>query len=280
LGRLYGKVALITGAASGIGEATARLFIGEGARVLMGDIQDDIGRRLAAELGSDSVYLHTDVSREPDVKAAVDQAVRTWGRLDCMVNNAGYGGVAGTIDAISVEGFDATLGVLLRGAFLGMKYAAPVMKQQKSGSIINMGSTTGMRVVDGNHIYSAAKAAIAHLTRSVAMELGEEGIRVNCICPGFIVTPLFGKEFGLSAEEAASEKTKEALKKVFAGFQPINRAGLPEDVAKAALWLASDDSTFVNGHLLVVDGGMANGRKWSQFYSDMGHVAAAMGLGL
>lgn len=280
MGRLEGKVALITGAASGIGEATARLFVSEGARVLLGDIQDDRGQCLAAELAADAVYCHTDVSREPDVKAAVDQVVRTWGRLDCIVNNAGYGGVAGTIDSISVEGFDATIGVLFRGAFLGMKHAAPVMKQQESGSIINMGSTTGIRVVDGNHIYSAAKAAIAHLTRSVAMELGEDGIRVNCLCPGFIVTPLFGKEFGLSAEEAASEKTKESLKKVFAGFQPISRAGLPEDVARAALWLASDESTFVNGHLLVVDGGMSNGRKWSQFYADMGQVAAAMGLGL
>jgi len=280
LDRLEGKVTLVTGAASGIGEAIARLFVREGARVLLADIQDDKGKRLAGELGPNAVYQHADVSREADVKAAIDQTVSLYGQLDCMVNNAGYGGVAGPIDSIPVEGFDVTIGVLLRGVFLGMKHAAPVMKKQQSGSIINMGSTTGIRVVDGNHIYSAAKAAIAHLTRSVAMELGEDGIRVNCLCPGFIVTPLFGKEFGLSAEEAASEKTLVALKKVFAGFQPINRAGLPEDVAQAALWLAGDESTFVNGQLLVVDGGMSNGRKWSQFYADMGPVAAAMGLGL
>jgi NAD(P)-dependent dehydrogenase (short-subunit alcohol dehydrogenase family) len=280
LNRLDGKVALVTGAASGIGEAIARLFISEGACVLVADIQDDRGKRLAAEMGSNAIYRHTDVSRESDVKSAVDQTVNIWGRLDCIVNNAGYGGVSGSIESIPVEGFDATVAVLLRGVFLGMKHAAPVMKKQKSGSIVNMGSTTGIRVVDGNHIYSAVKAAIAHLTRSVAMELGEDGIRVNCICPGFIVTPLFGKEFGLSAEEAASEKTIEALKKVFAGFQPINRAGMPEDVARAALWLAGDESTFVNGQLLVVDGGMSNGRKWSQFYADMGPVAAAMGLDL
>jgi len=258
LDRLEGKITLITGAASGIGEAIARLFVREGAHVMLADIQDDKGRHLAEELGSEAVYQHTDVSREADVKAAVDGTVDLWGRLDCVVNNAGYGGVAGSIDSIPVEGFDG----------------------QKSGSIVNMGSTTGIRVVDGNHIYAAAKAAIAHLTRSVAMELGEAGIRVNCICPGFIVTPLFGKEFGLSPEEAASEKTLEALKKVFAGFQPISRAGLPEDVAQAALWLAGDESTFVNGQLLIVDGGMSNGRKWSQFYADMGPVAAAMGVGL
>ena len=280
MGRLDSKVVLVTGAASGIGEAITRLFVSEGARVLMADIDDSSGSRLTAELGRATVYQHTDVSREAEVKEAVDQTVGMWGQLDCMVNNAGYGGVPGGIDSIPVEGFDATIGVLLRGVFLGMKHAAPIMKKQRYGSIINMGSTTGMRVVDGNHIYAAAKAAIAHLTRSVAMELGEEGIRVNCICPGFIVTPLFGKEFGLSPGEAASEKTTEALKKVFAGFQPIRRAGLPDDVARAALWLAGDESTFVNGQLLVVDGGLSNGRKWSQFYADMGPVAAAMGLAL
>ena len=280
MGRLDGKVAVITGGASGIGEAAARLFVREGARVLVTDIHDEAGRRLAGELGPPTTYFHTNVSQEADVKAAVDCAVSNFGRLDCMFNNAGHGGVPGGIDAIPVEGFDATMGVLLRGAFLGMKHATPVMKAQGCGSIISTASLAGIRVVDGNHIYAAAKAALIQLTRSVAMELGECGIRVNCICPGWIVTPLFGKEFGLSKEAAASEETLEALKQVFSGFQPINRPGLPEDVAQAALWLASDDSSFVNGHALVVDGGISNGRKWSDFYRDMGPVAEAMGLGL
>ena len=278
MGKLDGKVAVITGGSSGIGEASARLFVEQGARVMIADIQDDRGQRLATELGSSATYLHTDVTQEADVKAAVDGALQAFGRLDCMFNNAGIGGPGGSIDEIPVEGFDAAMGVLLRGVFLGMKHAAPVMKRQGSGSIISTASIAGLRAVDSTHVYSAAKAAVIHLTRSVAMELGESGVRVNCICPGWIATPLFGREFGLSPKDA--EQTVELVKAPLASFQPIKRAGLPEDIAQAALWLASDDSSFVNGHALVVDGGISGGRMWSDFFKDMGPLAAALGLGL
>jgi NAD(P)-dependent dehydrogenase (short-subunit alcohol dehydrogenase family) len=274
--RLAGKVALITGGASGIGEATVRLFVAEGASVVIADLQDERGRRVAGELGARAVYAPTDVSREADVQAAVEVAVRQFGRIDCVFNNAGYGGVGGRIAEIPVAGFDETLGVLLRGVFLGMKHAAPVMKRQGGGSIISTASIAGLRTGLGPHVYSAAKAAVIHLTRSVAMELGEHNIRVNCICPGGIATPIFGKGLGLSPERA--EEIVPLMKGVLENQQPIKRAGLPEDIAQAALWLASDDSTFVNGHALVVDGGLSSGRSWSE--SPFRRAALRQALGL
>lgn len=262
MGRLDGKVAIVTGGASGIGAATVRLFVQEGAQVVIADIQDAKGQQLGQELGSNSIYLHTDVTEEAQIKAAIDQAVKTFGRLDCMYNNAGFPGASGPIEEISVEGFDQTVDVLLRSVFLGMKHAAPIMKQQGSGSIISTASVAGLRTGMAGHIYSLCKAAIIHLTHSVAMELGESNVRVNCICPGGIATPIFGKGMGLSIEEA--DQSIDFMKQVLAVSQPIPRAGLPEDIARAALWLASDDSNFVNGHALVVDGGLIGGRKWSE----------------
>lgn len=274
--RLNGKVTLITGGASGIGEGTARLFIEEGAAVTIADVQDDRGQRLAKELGSRAAYIHADVSREAEVRAAVNAAVERFGRLDCLFNNAGFGGVQGGIEEITVSGFDETIGVLLRGVFLGMKHAAPIMKRQGSGSIISTASVAGLRTGLGPHVYSAAKAAVIHLTHSVAMELGENGIRVNCICPGGIATPIFGKAFGIDADRA--DATIPLMKGVLETMQPIRRSGLPEDIARAALWLASDDSTFVNGHALVVDGGLIGGRQWSEVQQRRGMLRSALGL--
>lgn len=276
MARLAGKVALITGGASGIGEATVRRFVAEGACVVIADIQDDRGRTLAAELGARAAYVHTDVSREADVSGVIAETVARFGRLDCLFNNAGYGGVMGPIETTPVAGFDETLGVLLRGVFLGMKHAAPVMKRQGGGAIISTASVAGLRAGNGPHVYSAAKAAVIHLTRSVAMELGEAGVRVNCICPGGIATPIFGKALGLSAEQA--EGTLPLIKSVLEHAQPIQRPGMPDDIAHAALWLASDEASFVNGHALVVDGGLIGGRLWSEVQQRQGLVRAALGL--
>ena len=276
MSRLPGKVALITGGASGIGEATVRLFVAEGAAVTIADIQDERGRRLAAELGERTAYAHTDVSREADLEAAVADTVHRFGRLDCIFNNAGYGGVGGRIEAVTVAGFDETIGVLLRGVLLGMKHAAPVMKRQGGGSIISTASVAGLRSGFGPHVYSAAKAAVIQLTRTVAMELGEHNVRVNCICPGGIATPIFGKGLGMSVEEA--DALVPLMKGVLENVQPIKRAGLPEDIAHAALWLASDDSTFVNGEALVVDGGLSGGRSWSESQFRRAALRQALGL--
>jgi NAD(P)-dependent dehydrogenase (short-subunit alcohol dehydrogenase family) len=276
MSRLANKVTLVTGGGSGIGEATVRLFAAEGAAVVIADIQDDRGRRVAGELGPRAAYVHADVSREDDVRGAVAETVRRFGRLDCMFNNAGHAGVGGRIAEIPVAGFDETLGVLLRGVFLGMKHAAPVMQAQGSGSIISTASVAGMVTGLGPHVYSAAKAAVIHLTRSVAMELGEHNVRVNCICPGGIATPIFGKGLGLSIERA--EAIVPLMKGVLENLQPIKRSGLPDDIAQAALWLASDEATFVNGHALVVDGGLTGGRSWSESQLRRSALRQALGL--
>ena len=258
--KLDGKVAVITGGASGIGEATVRLFVEEGARVVIADIQDRKGETLADVLGGRAVYQHTDVGKETEVERAVGRAVSEYGRLDCMFNNAGFGGAVGPIEDIPVDEYDITMNVLLRGVFLGMKHAARQMKTQGSGSIISTASVAGLRVGYGPHIYSAAKAAIIHLTRSVAVELGESGIRVNCICPGGIATPIFKGAF----PEVDEATVVEAVKPLLAQLSPLKRSGLPEDIANAAAWLASDDASFVNGHPLIVDGGLVGGRLWSE----------------
>jgi NAD(P)-dependent dehydrogenase (short-subunit alcohol dehydrogenase family) len=276
MGKMDDRVAVVTGSASGIGKAIAELFVKEGAQVLVSDIQDELGQRFAESLGKRAAFIHADVSLEDDVKGMIDYAVDTYGRLDCLVNNAGMGGVKGEIESIPVSGFDQTIAILLRGPFLGMKYAAPVMKRQGGGNIVNIASVAGLRGISQNHPYSAAKAAILQLTRTVAMELAYYKIRVNSICPGSIVSSIFGAAKGMSNEE--SVKTYENLTKLFEKAQPIRRAGLPEDIANAALWLASDDSGFVTGHALVVDGGISAGQQWPQQMRWIDAIESAIGF--
>jgi NAD(P)-dependent dehydrogenase (short-subunit alcohol dehydrogenase family) len=275
MGRLDGKVAVITGGSSGIGEASARLFHAEGASIVIADIRDDRGEALARELGPRASYIHCDVSVETDVKAAVGRAVARFGGLDVMFNNAGIAGAVGGVEEVAVEAFDRTLAVNLRGVFLGVKHAAPAMRRRGRGSIINTASVAGIRAGYGNHVYSAAKAGVIQFTRSVAMELGEHGIRVNCVLPGFIPTPMIGKARGLSAEEA--EAKLRIVEDAFTGAQPIRGPGTPADVARAALWLASDESAFVNGHALVVDGGASGGRMWSTYQESITGLEKKLG---
>jgi NAD(P)-dependent dehydrogenase (short-subunit alcohol dehydrogenase family) len=262
MGRLEGKVAVITGGASGIGEATVRRFAAEGARVLIADVNEGRGRKLAAELGARSAYARTDVRDEAQVRASIEAALGAWGRLDCVFNNAGAGGVTGGIEAIDADGFDDTMALLVRGVLFGMKHAAPVMRRQGSGSIISTASVAGLQGGWGPHVYSAAKAAVIQLTRSIAMELAASGVRVNCICPGAIATPIFGSSLGLSPDDA--ERGATLVEDVLAGVHPLGRAGRPEDIAGAALWLASDESSLVTGQAVVVDGGITAGRPWAE----------------
>ncbi len=256
--RLEGKTAIITGGASGIGAATVRLFIEEGARVLIADTQTERGEELARQLGDAAAFRRVDVTREDDVRGAVEEVVRRWDRLDCIYNNAGFGGALGSIETTTVEEFDLTFDVLLKGVFLGIKHAAPVMRAQGGGSIISTASVAGLKTGESPHLYSVAKAAVIHLTRSVALELGEHGIRVNCICPGIVATPL------AAGSAKASDESLKKLAAAMAKSQALGRVGQPEDIARAALWLASDDSEWVTGHAQVVDGGAFAGRPWSR----------------
>ena len=256
--RLEGQVAIITGGASGIGAATVRLFVAEGARVLIADTQEDRGKELAESLGAAAAFRRVDVTLEEDIRAAVDEAADRWGRLDCMYNNAGFGGALGPIESTTVEDFDITFDVLVKGVFLGIKHAARVMRPQGKGSIISTASVAGLQTGYSPHLYSVAKAAVIHLTRSVALELGEAGIRVNCICPGIIATPL------AAGRTNATEEQLVKLRKSLGRSQVLGRIGDPEDIAQAALWLASDESSFVTGAAQVVDGGAFAGRPWSK----------------
>lgn len=254
MGKLDGKVAIITGSASGIGKATAILFVEEGAQVVLGDIQDTLGQTLADELGVSALYQHTNVRSEEQIKALIDVAVEKFGKIDIMFNNAGFGGASGPIDEIPVDAWDVSMEVMLRSVFLGIKNVAPIMKKQGHGNIISTASVAGLATGFAPHAYSIAKAGIIHLTHTAAMELGEFNIRVNCVAPGAIATAIFGRSFGFQQDWAL--KFGEEMKSHLATLPLLKRAGLPEDVAKAVLWLASDDSSFVNGDTLLVDGGL------------------------
>jgi NAD(P)-dependent dehydrogenase (short-subunit alcohol dehydrogenase family) len=263
MARLDGKVAVITGATSGIGWRTAEIFVAEGARVVIAGRRVPEGEALAAKLGAACVFRQTDVTVEDQMRALIALAVDRFGRIDCLFNNAGGPAQTGGIEGLEVDRFDAAMATLVRSVMLGMKHAAPHMKKQGSGSIINNGSIAGrLAGFSSSLVYGAAKAAVIHLTRCVAMELGESGVRVNSISPGAIVTGIVGKALGLSVE--AAEQTSAVMGEVYKAAQPIPRAGLTEDIAHAAVFLASDESSFVNGHDLVVDGAITGGRNWTQ----------------
>jgi NAD(P)-dependent dehydrogenase (short-subunit alcohol dehydrogenase family) len=253
MGRLDNKVAVITGAASGIGLATAARFAGEGAAVVIGDLNQEGGEatvRHCKENGGRAVFQKCNVQAESEIKALIDRAVGEYGKLDIIFNNAGLGGAVGTIEETTVENWDKTQAILLRAVFIGMKYAVPEMRKTGGGSIISTASVAGLRGGAGPHSYSAAKAAVINLTRSVALEVGQYKIRVNCICPGGINTPLLYNRI------PGGQQTTEMF---LAQTQAIKRAGHPDDIANMALFLASDESEWVTGTAMVVDGGLTAG---------------------
>lgn len=256
-GRLKGKVALITGAASGIGRATADLFVREGARVVAADIQEDKGARMVEEHGDKLRFVRCNVMEEADIRNAVETTVSAFGRIDVLFNNAGTPGAMETADAITTESFDNVMHMHVLAAMLGMKHAVPHMRTAGGGSIISTASIAGLQNGFGPILYSVAKGAIVHMTKLAAAQLGPSRIRVNCICPGLIATPIFAVGIGLATQVA--DQTVKAAEGAFNNSQPIPRTGLPQDIAEGALFLASDGSSFVNGHALVVDGGITVG---------------------
>lgn len=255
-GRLEGKVAAVTGAASGFGEGAARRFVAEGAKVVLGDIQEERGRAVAAELGTAAVFVPCNVTDEGQVAEMVDTAVSRFGQLDVMYNNAGVVGAVGPIAETSREEWKLTIDIHVNGVFYGCKHAARVMVPRGSGSIISMASTAGIMGGLGPHAYTAAKHAIVGITRSIAAELAEHGIRANCIAPSGMATPMVA---ALSGDPDDIEGTKKTL----AETSPLKgRPGTAEDVVNAALWLASDESGYTSGLTLTTDAGFTIGSSF------------------
>ena len=254
MGRLDRKVAVITGAASGIGRGTALCLAREGAAVVAADLNSQGGEQVIGEIaaaGGRAVFQHTEVSSEPDIKALVDRTLSEYGRLDIMFNNAGLVGAVGPIEKVSADDWDKTIAVLLRAVFLGIKYAVEPMRKAGGGSLISTSSIASFLPSPYGAAYAAAKGAVISLTRAAALQLGPDRIRVNCICPGAINTPIWGSLPAFSDPAAVAQ----ALDQV----QTIPRVGRPEDIASMVLFLASDESEWVTGQAMIVDGGLTVG---------------------
>jgi NAD(P)-dependent dehydrogenase (short-subunit alcohol dehydrogenase family) len=224
----------------------------------MADIWDEMGEKMAAQLGSNAFYIHTDVSQEKDIEKSIKMAMDKFGRLDIVFSNAGNTGPGGNIEDVPTNEFDHTMAIHLRAAFLYMKHSIPIMKKQGSGCFILTSSVAGYQQGMGGLAYSLSKAALIHLARIAAVELGIFGIRANAIAPGFVATGIFGA--GLVLSHDGREKLANFMRNFPTNTQSIRRAGVPEDVANAALFLASDSSSFITGETLLVDGGLLSGR--------------------
>ncbi|MCA1220454.1 SDR family NAD(P)-dependent oxidoreductase [Streptomyces sp. 8L] len=277
MGVLDGKVGVVTGATSGIGARTAEVFAAEGARVVIAGRRTDEGEALARSIGDAAVFHRTDVSVEEDVAALVDRAVDAFGRVDVMVNNAGSPShLTGVMD-VERSLFDATLSVHVTGTLLGIKYAARAMRESGGGSIVNMCSVAGHAGGYSGLDYSVAKAAVAHLTRCAAVELGEYGIRVNSVSPGFVLTGIFGKGAGAADADAADARTdglRHLMTDMMGAHQPLPGIGETDDPAAAMVFLASDAARMITGQDLAVDGGMLAGRPAAVMLAERARIAA------
>ncbi len=276
-GQLQDKVALITGGCSGIGLGAVELFVAEGASVLVADLQDDKGAMLEQRFPDRVRYARCDVTQEADIAGATAAAGEAFGGLDVLFNNAGAGGTGAGIAEMTVEAWDGTMNLLLRSVMLGMKHAAPLMQARGGGSIINTASIAGLEAGWGPVAYSTAKGAVIHLSRVAAAQLARDRIRVNAICPGLIATSIFGASIGLPrpvADQMAARVAQTAAR-----FQPIAKAGLPEDIARACLYLASEASAFVTGTHLVVDGGITTGDRHAWDPETVSPILQLMGFG-
>ena len=260
MARLDNKVAVITGGCSGIGLATVELFAAEGARVMVGDIQDERGAALVTRLGHSVAYQHCDVTDEAQIAALMSAAVTKFGALDIVFNNAGAGGARETIEEMTGDLWDRTMALLLRSVALGIRHAVPHMKA-RGGAIVNTSSVSALEAGAAPFAYSTAKAAVLHMSALAAAELSRYKIRVNAICPGFILTDIFTSSYGMSDNAATTAKA--GLSAISPHAQPLGVPGTADHIAKACLYLASDDAAFVTGTHLVVDGGLTIGPRSS-----------------
>ena len=254
--RLDNKVALITGGTSGIGAETARLFIQEGAKVIISGRSEEKGEILSEELGDNCKYLLSDVTKEEDIENSVTETINQFGKLDILFNNAG-GPVGAGIEKVTQKDIDYGVHLLLASVILGTRFAIEPMRKNGGGCIINNSSIAGIRYRQGDPLYAALKAGVTHYTRMSGVELGPDNIRVNSISPGAIATPIFwgGSQRANTLSNEENDKKLEKLKGNLAKAVPLNRSGLALDIAEAALYLASDAGSFVSCQDIVVDGG-------------------------
>ena len=265
MGRFNNAVVVVTGGASGIGEATTRGIIREGGSVLIADLQEEAGRALAQELGSAAAFHATDVTQEDDIAAAVDTAEQQLGALTGMVNNAGIVGATGSIMASSADSFDRTMSILSRAVFLGIKHAGRVMQHRGRGAIVSLASTAGVMGGLGPHTYTMAKHAVVGITKSSASELAAKGIRVNAVAPGSTLTPMI---------TALVDNDRDLARTNLAQKSPLGTTCMPEDIANAIMFMLSDDARCMTGQTLVIDSGETCGAALdhSWLYSDDAEV--------
>lgn len=258
MSRFKDQCVVVTGGASGIGEATVRGIVAEGGRVVIADLQAERGQALVSELGDAATFHGTDVTREDDIVAAIALAQERFGPLTGMVNNAGVVGAIGSIMDTSAEAFDHTMAILSRAVFLGIKHAARAMQPQGKGAIVSLASTAGVMGGLGPHVYTMAKHGVVGLTKSAACELARLGIRVNAVAPGGTVTPM---------TNALGDNNPESTAKMIAESSPLGFACMPEDIARGILFLLCDDSRYMTGHTLVIDAGQTTGAEPPPFFS-------------
>ena len=274
---LNGKVAVITGAASGIGLAAVETFVDAGAKVIAADIQKEKGEALETRFGSDTVrYTHCDVTDLDQLKTAIDLSIEAFGALNIVWNNAGHGGTPNSVEEFDPDGWDTTMNLLLKAIFAGTHYAIPHMKAAGGGSIINTSSVSAVCAGYAPITYSVAKKGVAHFSKLAAAELAKYKIRVNAILPGFIATSIFGASMGLPREQA--DQIAEMLAQQGGNIQPLGRVGMGRDIAEMAAFLASDASSFITGGEFLVDGGITVGPAHSWNESGDSPILDALGI--
>lgn len=268
--KLVGKVALITGGTSGIGEATVRKFVAEGAAVMIAARRAEKGRAIAASLNGHADFIQTDVRHEDQIARAVEATVQRFGRIDCLFNNAGEVKGDGPVDAVTPAAYTLLSQTLLASVVFGTQHAARAMRSTGGGAIINNASVAAFFGGYSFHVYAAMKAAVVQFGRSVSLELAPHQIRVNSICPGGIVTPIFGRAIGQDAGTA--DTTEQRVRPLLDRMSPMGRAGHPDDIANAVAFLASDEATWITGQSLIVDGGATAGRRFDETLSFFGEM--------
>lgn len=274
--RLQDKVAVITGACSGIGLATTELFLAEGARVVAADVQDEVGLQLQQQHPGQLHFVHCDVLQLQQLRSAIDSAEQQFGGLDILFSNAGRIGTMAGVQAFDAQAWDDTQHLLLRAVAAGASYAVPHLHRRGGGAIVNTASISALQAGYAPLAYSVAKAGVLHYTRAAAAELAPLNIRINAVVPGFIATRIFGDLFGMDRD--AAQDLAENVRAQSGVANPVGRAGLPQDIAQAVLYLASDDARFVTGTHLTVDGGITIGPRHSWDPESPSPMSQALGV--